>query len=390
MGNNGRARLAATALAAVAGAAFLAMVIGHYLLVPGGPFDLAVYRAAGQAVLDGEPLYAPGFGAELAVGLQFTYAPIGALLSIPLALAPLGVDYVIWTAASLALLCGYVARASRQAALATTVGVPLLVVVACWTTPVTDVVLVGQVGIFLVFGCLWGATAKRPGAAALVGLFAAIKLTPLLFAAHFVLTRQWRRLGWMVLAVAVATGVAAVALPAATTEYFGSLLGDSSRIGDVTYYANQSILAVVARAGLGPAAWIAASAVTLALGLWLALAWHRRGEPIGGAVVVGIVTLLVSPISWQHHAVWIIPALLTAAPRLRGRVDVAIVGVVTALALLRIPSWAADASTGLVPQWILQLLMASGTISYLLLLCLMYRVRPRACVEGGQPVASAG
>jgi alpha-1,2-mannosyltransferase len=44
----------------------------------------------------------------------------------------------------------------------------------------------------------------------------------------------------------------------------------------------------------------------IALGMWRAARAHGEGQEIAAVALVGLTGLLVSPISWQHHAVWIV------------------------------------------------------------------------------------
>jgi alpha-1,2-mannosyltransferase len=69
---------------------------------------------------------------------------------------------------------------------------------------------------------------------------------------------------------------------------------------------------VIVRAfGAGPVAttlWILTVLAVAPAGLRLAAAVDRRGNRLGGVLVCALVGLLVSPISWSHHWVWIVPA----------------------------------------------------------------------------------
>ena len=40
--------------------------------------------------------------------------------------------------------------------------------------------------------------------------------------------------------------------------------------------------------------------------MWRAVRAHQEGQEIAAVALVGLTGLLVSPISWQHHAVWIV------------------------------------------------------------------------------------
>ena len=65
-------------------------------------------------------------------------------------------------------------------------------------------------------------------------------------------------------------------------------------------------------AGATPA-WLAAAAVTLVVGLACAAILDRAGHRMVGLLTCALTGLLVSPISWDHHWVWIVPATVTAA-----------------------------------------------------------------------------
>jgi alpha-1,2-mannosyltransferase len=98
------------------------------------------------------------------------------------------------------------------------------------------------------------------------------------------------------------------------------LLGDPGRVGPVGTSFNQSWRGGVSRilghdAGYGPwvLAGIAVSAV-LALLAWRALAHdghdgHDR-DRLGSLLVVQLFGLLLSPISWTHHWVWLLPLMI--------------------------------------------------------------------------------
>jgi hypothetical protein len=53
--------------------------------------------------------------------------------------------------------------------------------------------------------------------------------------------------------------------------------------------------------------------VAAAGGLWLASVAHRRSSPMLGVLICAGTCLLVSPISWAHHMVWVVPAILWLA-----------------------------------------------------------------------------
>ena len=98
--------------------------------------------------------------------------------------------------------------------------------------------------------------------------------------------------------------------------YFTDLLGDASRVGPIGTSFNQSWRGGISRilghdAGYGP--WVlAAVAVTAVLAVlaWRALSRPRRCDRLGALLVVELFGLLISPISWTHHWVWVVPLII--------------------------------------------------------------------------------
>jgi hypothetical protein len=56
-------------------------------------------------------------------------------------------------------------------------------------------------------------------------------------------------------------------------------------------------------------------------GLAIAAVQAARNDWLGAAAVTGTTGLLVSPISWTHHWVWILPAARGAVARWNPRAD---------------------------------------------------------------------
>lgn len=97
-----------------------------------------------------------------------------------------------------------------------------------------------------------------------------------------------------------------------TRYYFTELLGDAKRIGPIGTSFNQSWRAGISRilghdAGYGPVVLIGI-AVTAVLAV---LAWRAIGDDrLGRILIVSLFGLLLSPISWTHHWVWLIPLMM--------------------------------------------------------------------------------
>jgi alpha-1,2-mannosyltransferase len=142
----------------------------------------------------------------------------------------------------------------------------------------------------------------------LVGVAAAIKLTPAAFVLFFLLRRDRRAAVVTVLTAALATGIGfAVDATSSARYWFG---GPASGISGSIFYTNQTIQAVLARAEVpGIVARVVWFVLAVAL-LALVAPVVRRADPALALVTVAGFALLVSPTSWSHHWVWIAPALL--------------------------------------------------------------------------------
>jgi alpha-1,2-mannosyltransferase len=161
-----------------------------------------------------------------------------------------------------------------------------------------------------------------------VGLALAIKLTPGIFLLYLLLGRHWRPLITAVLSAAAVTVLAAAVASAESWRFFTSLLFDNGRVGFVGSSANQSINGLLARfvAPDAPstAVWIAVAVVVLAAGAWRIRAAIAADDRLLAVTLTGLVGVLVSPVSWPHHIVWAMPAVIVLGAWLgRSAVDLA-------------------------------------------------------------------
>ena len=190
---------------------------------------------------------------------------------------------------------------------------------------------------------------------ALIGAAAAIKLVPGIFVLYLLLTRRFRAA-----AVAAGTFLALVAVgwaavPAGSTDYWlHGLFARSDRVATIVgarYVSNQSLHGMAVRL-LGDTAtatilWVAAALVMTVAGMALAVWAHRRGEETVGVLAVAFTALLISPIAWAHHWVWIAPLPLVAfdvALRLRGRAQ-HVAAAVPAVVVFVVLCWPIRATT---------------------------------------------
>ena len=312
--------------------------------------DLDVYAAGGRAVLTGQSLYDDGFDVRGA-HLPFTYPPLAAMLFAPLSLLPHSVAAVIMLAVSTAALWWCIHRIVDMLGLAEYLGGSKgwlstgLLALALVTEPVRQTLMFGQINIVLMFLVLADVFGRRSLRGWGVGLAAAIKLTPAVFGLYFLITRQFKAAAMSVATGIAATLLAALVLPADSREYWTHTLGDPTRIGGIDYVGNQSLRGVVERAlgpGEGHGLWVGASLVAFCV---IAVTmWRHRGDMVVLLGLNSLVALLISPVSWSHHWVWLPVLLLPQLVRwTRGGVPGATpVAIATMLLTFIGPHWFVD------------------------------------------------
>jgi alpha-1,2-mannosyltransferase len=317
-----RMRPAAWLMAAVA--LFLLAVAGYALLVHASPqyywsqIDTAVYRDGGIAVRN-QPamLYALGFGPAK---LPFIYAPFAALVFA----AGSGASFATWQVGLTVLTIGLLpvvaylslGLAGRPPGLARAAAAFAIAAVGLWLEPVAMTLFFGQINLVLlalVVGDL-ALPDRIKGKGIGIGLAAAIKLTPLIFIPYLLLTRRIRAAAVSALTFAVTVGLGFALLPHASAVYWD---GQFFRPSKHFHLDNQSLNGVILRlTHAGPDAhayWLVAAVVVGIAGLATSILASRRGHELLGLVACAATGLLVSPVSWSHHYVYVVPALVLAA-----------------------------------------------------------------------------
>jgi alpha-1,2-mannosyltransferase len=337
-------------LAVVIVAAGVAPLAWHYLVSwPQDQWqvDLEVYREAGRSIIYGRHIY--DVLTEPPQLLPFTYPPFAALLALPIALIPFTAAAWLWTVAQVAATMAAVWIAGRpllvRAGAWRPVATAVLTVVMVWLHPVSDGIRFGQVNAFIVLACLVDLTVRRPrwSRGVLIGLATAVKLTPGTFLIYFVAARRWRPAAGLVAGAAGATIAALLILPEASLAFWGGALQDPNRLGPNGGTSNQSIRGFLIRLGpsgvAGSVLWVLLVAAALWGGFAVARLAHARGEFAMEVGAVGLVAVLISPVSWIHHLAWlavVIPALIGDG---RDRRRWAYAAVVTGWFLCRLPWW---------------------------------------------------
>lgn len=288
-------------------------------VLPGhrGWFDIGVYHGAvNYWVHEGGQIY-NYVRPESTYG--FTYPPFAALVMLPMAAVAwhptIALNGALTLAAGLFLVWTLAGPVVRRMGLPRAYGMGMAVVFFGALGPVRDTILFGQINLLLmalVYLDLVLLTRGSRFAGIGIGLAAAIKLTPGIFLIYLLLTRRWRAAIVSAATALGATGLAAIAAPDATRTYFTELMWDTSRIGNLAYVSNQSLMGLVSRHFGGVRAiWVCLAVAVLIIWGYKA----RRANLQAGFAMTGVVACLVSPITWVHHLVWLAPGLLLLVQR---------------------------------------------------------------------------
>jgi alpha-1,2-mannosyltransferase len=326
-------------------ALLLAVAITVVVSALHGFLDLRVYRLGTKTWLHHGALYGSMPPVTAGKILLFTYPPQAAVLMTPLAVVPLWLAELMVTATSLGCLGVTVwlvlsrirpdLEPRTRIAFTTAAGVLLLL-----TEPVRLTLWFGQVNLVLMaavaLDCL--TVAPRWPRGVLIGIAAVTKLFPAAFLLYFLLRKDWKAAATATVTAAAIVATGFLVFPRESRQYWFHAMTDTDRIGAPYFLGNQSIKGMVTRI---------VTSHTAATALWLGLAlvvgcagaaMMRRllrfevaaapGATTPGAGVVlarpvtlpsvtallvnALVLLLVSPVSWTHHWVWVGPALLTA------------------------------------------------------------------------------
>lgn len=308
--------------------------------------DLRVYYDGASHLFDGtlydffsEPLHLP-----------FTYPTFSALIFTPMVWIPWTVLRVLWQAASFGAI-GLMAYSTLTLLGRAGPGAPqplphvkgivvTVVALGLWLEPVRTTFNYGQINLFLAALLLAGAAAETSrsrvgadGAAGrradfwggfTVGLAAGVKLTPALSGLYYLLQRRWWAVFWSVATFVATVAVGWIAAPSETVRFFTSLMFDPARTGPIWSAINQSLRGALSRVQgqdrVG--VWLVCAVLAFALGVWCAWRSLQAGDRTAAFLAVQVTALLISPISWSHHWVWVLPLLLWClfGPRQRERV----------------------------------------------------------------------
>lgn len=328
--------------------------------------DMAVYREGVRAFLSGGELYSQMMDVD-GIKLPFIYPPFGALALSPFAPTWLSHraagDLMVVLSGLLVLLCLHLVL--RAVVRERDWVLPLTAVSWPASMALEPLVLNGefaQINVVIMALVVLDLVPRKRYLPQgwLIGLAVAIKLSPAAMLLYFLVKRQIRPILSAAVSALAATALGAVIRWDQTKEFFGDILlgmGGGGEIGvDPTYTSNSSIKAMIMRFApthewltandtLVNVLWLVLSLAVIAWGAWLMHRLITRGWDTDAWLVNALVMLLISPISWSHHWVWLGLFFPVAAYRVLSstrpaRGVAAVVGLWALLLLTRPLKWA--------------------------------------------------
>ncbi len=379
-----------------------------------GHIDMIIYRAGAEAYLNGGSLYDEPFPAY-DLKLPFIYPPFAALLLAPFTFVDANTAGYLMVALSslLMLVCVYflVRFLVKDPQLST------LITSWAWgfcllAEPLRHNASFGQINMWLLALVFLDIVPRkrRIPQGWLIGIAAAIKLTPLVMLFVFLIKKDFRALVSAAVGAIGATVLGAVINAKETWAFYTDaifVMNDNSKIGvNVAYISNQSIKGVLTR--LWPSNDAANHASQLINLLWLFLALATiavfffvikrllgQGLFLEAALANSALMLLISPISWSHHWVWLplwFIVLGYHAFRLRSQFA-AYFGVIASFLMITIPPhwWLGDPTGDQDFQQILymKLFMDDYFFWAIILTVLLYRATPHLPLTRTKVAANA-
>ena len=292
--------------------------------------DLKVYWDGGLIVRHVRPYYDPryydplyGWGGTGKLALKFTYTPFAAIAFALISFIPLTalyslsviVNMITFTAALWFTFYGLGLRDRRVRLGATLIAAAGFF----WLQPVVRTIYLGQINLILMAAIMWDLTQPdrtrngkyRWWKGVATGIAAGIKLTPLIFVPYLLVTRKWREAAGCVGGFLGTVVIGFAVLPHDSSKWWlhGMVISDGNRTGFAGWAGDQSLHGLVTRltgsiAG-AQTAWLIACVLAVIGGIAAAFLLDRAGYHVPAILAAALTGLLVSPISWDHHWVWI-------------------------------------------------------------------------------------
>jgi alpha-1,2-mannosyltransferase len=289
-----------------------------------GFFDLRVYYGAINHWADGSGELYDFLLPRTKYG--FTYPPFAALMMLPMAYigwqVAIVISMLLTVVAAVAVLYWLVEPIARRHGWSKWFVLGIAAALAVAFEPMRETFLFGQVNAILLLlvaaDLLFLVRNNRSVAGVGIGLATAIKLTPGIFIVYLIITKRYRAAAVASGTTMAATLLAGAVAPDASREFWTDALWNTSRVGDEAFVSNQSLNGVIHRwdhEQPSTIAWIALVLIAMAVWAWRSRQAVRHGDEATGLALTGIIMVLISPITWVHHLVWVLPGLVLLVDR---------------------------------------------------------------------------
>jgi len=282
------------------------------------PTDLQVYLLAGQRLNEGGLLY----DAPLLGDLPFTYPPFAAGVFRWLATLSPDLATIIWQTGNFVALIAVIMLCFQERRRPVMFFAVLLAVGLFATEPIRGSFFYGQINLMLMLLVAADVLPRHHRFAGVgVGIAAGLKLTPAFFVIIFLVQRRFVAAA-VSAATFLATVVAGFFIVPDAGAFWRSAVFDSGRVGVHENPGAQSIRSLLVRLGADSTLlWLALALVTTALTAFAAWFALRRGNRTVAMALTGIGACLVSPFSWFHHWVWIVPLTVAVIAGVASLID---------------------------------------------------------------------
>lgn len=277
--------------------------------------DFMVYYTAGERLNAGANIYDGGLWGIL----PFTYPPFAGLSFRFLPLFPPLDSAILW-----AILCAVALGSVIVGTLVQrgwrldrgTIALGVLVAGGSMAlAPIRESFFYGQINLILMALVSLDFLRRRDRFTGIaVGIAAGLKLTPAFFIVIMLIQRRFRDAATAMVTFAATVLVGLLMVPDAAT-FWTSAVFDSERIGILTNPGAQSLKSTAIRwlGHEGTAAtllWILLVSIILATCTAAVIEANRRGNSALVMALGGVTACLISPFSWHHHWVWLVPLAL--------------------------------------------------------------------------------
>lgn len=270
------------------------------------------------AYADGWPKVTSRYGVSKAI--TFVYPPLFAVLMKPFAYFSYDVAYVLWTIVTVVLTFASVLFSLSLGQKRVSIELALILIVGLFSYfPFYEELVLGQVGSLILFVCacgIWLLSRNRIWSSAFcLALATMIKITPIIAVPLLVFHRKWKWLAaygcWMVCMLAFSIWQAGWA---AHAQFLHSVMPSvscgipSSYNASIVVYIQELFLGYVPTAKLPLALPALACTVSKAVSFVIFVAmiirfyfYRRQQNLIRDLILMILVSLVISPISWWHH-----------------------------------------------------------------------------------------